>query len=255
MRYDEFKDWLRARGVSANSVNIRASTVKSVEREMSSLGSVSEDLDGAYDADKFAQLRHAFDELRIDARAGGQRFRILFPTTANALSRNVSTKTMLGQYAQFRAGATPDLAISLDPNDSYWFVGASFGRTQDQVERFLNEGIWEVNTPTPAEADIVRSMQVGDRIAIKAAFVQRLNLPFDNRDQNVSVNSCLARKSERAQSAVTCRHDQFIGIFYGIAREWGRDVGDVAASGNRCRPAGIAGQIRSKERQAIIVDL
>ena len=26
---------------------------------------------------------------------------------------------------------------------SYWFVGASYGRTEDQVPRFLSEGIWE----------------------------------------------------------------------------------------------------------------
>ena len=193
MRSDEFKDWLRARGVSVNTVNIRTSTVKLVERKMLELGSQFDDLDAAYDADEFAQLRSAFDELRADARAGGQRYRVLFPSTTNALSRIVSTKNDLGQYAQFRSGATPNLAVKLDPNDTYWFVGASFGRTNDQVERFLNEGIWEISAPSLAEADIVRSMKTGDRIAIKAAFVQRLNLPFDNRDQNVSVMRIKAR--------------------------------------------------------------
>lgn len=193
MQHDEFKDWLRARGVRTNGVNVRASAVKAVERQMLALGSPYENLDAAYDADKFAQLRSALDELRTDAKAGGQRFRVLYPSTANALPRIISTKVMLGQYAQFRSGATPNLAITLDPNDTYWFVGASFGRTEDQVERFLSEGIWEISTPTPAEADVVRHMKVGDRIAIKAAFVQRLNLPFDNRDQNVSVMRIKAR--------------------------------------------------------------
>jgi hypothetical protein len=26
---------------------------------------------------------------------------------------------------------------------SYWFVGASYGRTEDQTPRFVNDGIWE----------------------------------------------------------------------------------------------------------------
>ena len=31
------------------------------------------------------------------------------------------------------------------PDDQrlYWFVGASFGGTNDQTDRFLREGIWE----------------------------------------------------------------------------------------------------------------
>ena len=30
-----------------------------------------------------------------------------------------------------------------DAPKSYWFVGASYGRTEDQTPRFLSEGIWE----------------------------------------------------------------------------------------------------------------
>lgn len=40
-----------------------------------------------------------------------------------------------------------------------WFVGASFGRTDDQTQRFLAEGIWEVKNPTEKEIALVRSMQ------------------------------------------------------------------------------------------------
>lgn len=164
-----------------------------IERAMAGLGSEFDDLDAAYDADKFVGLRHAFDMLRSDFRAGGERFRIIFPATSNPLGRITSSKTLLGQYAQFRSGETPNLAIKLDPAESHWFVGASFGRTEDQVERFLAEGIWEISTPKPAEAEAVRSMKVGEKIAIKAAFVQRLNLPFDNRDHNISVMRVKAR--------------------------------------------------------------
>ncbi|WP_260596961.1 AAA family ATPase [Sphingomonas endolithica] len=75
----------------------------------------------------------------------------------------------------------------------YWFVGAAFGRREDQVERFLRDGIWEISSPTDAEAAHVKSMRPGERIAIKAAFVQKHNLPFDGRGNNVSVMRIKAR--------------------------------------------------------------
>ena len=72
-----------------------------------------------------------------------------------------------------------------DPN-TYWFVGASYGGTDDQTPRFLAEGIWE-NGYEDKYLDTVRTMQPGERIAIKAVYTQKHELPFDNRDQTVSV--------------------------------------------------------------------
>lgn len=68
-----------------------------------------------------------------------------------------------------------------------WFVGACFGGKDDQSQRFLSEGIWEVNNPTKKEIAHVKSMNVGDRIAIKATYVRKNGLPFDNRGEFVSV--------------------------------------------------------------------
>lgn len=68
-----------------------------------------------------------------------------------------------------------------------WFVGASFGGTNDQSPRFLKDGIWEINNPDPKQQALVHSMQPGERIAIKAAYVRKHGLPFDNRGQAVSV--------------------------------------------------------------------
>ena len=48
----------------------------------------------------------------------------------------------------------------------FWFVGAAFGGNRDQTQRFLDEGIWE-NGSKDRYIDTVRSMQSGDRIAIK----------------------------------------------------------------------------------------
>jgi 5-methylcytosine-specific restriction enzyme B len=73
------------------------------------------------------------------------------------------------------------------PVSSFWFVGACFGGTDDQMPRFLAEGIWEIHNPTDKDSALVKSMKTGDRIAIKAAYTRKRGLPFDNRGQTVSV--------------------------------------------------------------------
>lgn len=67
-----------------------------------------------------------------------------------------------------------------------WFVGASYGGTDDQMPRFLSEGIWE-NRYEDKHFDVVRSMRPGDRIAIKSSYTRKHGLPFDSRGQVVSV--------------------------------------------------------------------
>ena len=52
--------------------------------------------------------------------------------------------------------------------------------------RFLKEGIWE-NGYDDKLLDMVRAMQPGERIAIKAAYTRKHGLPFDNRGRTVSV--------------------------------------------------------------------
>jgi 5-methylcytosine-specific restriction protein B len=70
---------------------------------------------------------------------------------------------------------------------SYWFVGAAHdGRTDDQIPRFLNEGIWE-NGYNDRYLDVVGSMRPGDRIAIKSFYTRTHNIPFDTRGNRVSV--------------------------------------------------------------------
>ncbi|MEQ1953410.1 McrB family protein [Mesorhizobium yinganensis] len=74
----------------------------------------------------------------------------------------------------------------------YWFVGASFGRTSDQFDRFIAEGVWEIDSPSDRHREQVLRMQPGDRIAIKATYVRKNGLPFDNRGRSVSVMSIKA---------------------------------------------------------------
>ena len=67
-----------------------------------------------------------------------------------------------------------------------WFVGVAYGGTDDQMPRFLAEGIWETGYEDKY-ADVVNSILTGDRIAIKSTYVRKRGLPFDNRGHAVSV--------------------------------------------------------------------
>lgn len=69
----------------------------------------------------------------------------------------------------------------------YWFVGASYGGRDDQADRFLTEGIWDIGTPSDRQREQILRMRPGERIAIKATYVRRNGLPFENRGRTVSV--------------------------------------------------------------------
>ncbi|MBY0343504.1 MAG: AAA family ATPase [Sphingomonadales bacterium] len=79
-----------------------------------------------------------------------------------------------------------EMTISLD-DGPYWFLGAAFGRTEDQLERFLAEGIWEISEPSDRHRAQVLSMQPGQHIAIKSTYTRKQGLPFDNMGRVVSV--------------------------------------------------------------------
>ena len=69
----------------------------------------------------------------------------------------------------------------------YWLVSAYWEDNDppDQTERFLDEGVW-INRHDDRYIDVVRSMNVGDKIAIKSNFTQKNGLPFNNRGNTVS---------------------------------------------------------------------
>lgn len=70
---------------------------------------------------------------------------------------------------------------------NYWLVGAYWDSMDpaDQTDRFLEEGIWE-NGYTDRFIEEVKSIKVGDKIAIKAAGTQKRNLPFNANNKTVS---------------------------------------------------------------------
>lgn len=75
----------------------------------------------------------------------------------------------------------------VDDKVNYWMVGAYWDGSDpaDQTERFVAEGIW-MNGYEDRYIDEVKSMQVGDKIAIKTLATQKRELPFDGRNKTVS---------------------------------------------------------------------
>ncbi|MFV0448560.1 MAG: McrB family protein [Vibrio sp.] len=75
----------------------------------------------------------------------------------------------------------------IDNNINYWLVGASYSGGDDQTERFLKDGVWQ-NGYDDRYLEQVKQVKVGDKIAIKSAYVRTRNesLPFDNRGHAVS---------------------------------------------------------------------
>ncbi len=69
-----------------------------------------------------------------------------------------------------------------------WFVGASFGEgTEDQTARFVRESIWEHGgAKSDLFLDQVKLIEPGDRIAIKATYLKKRGLPFDNQGELTS---------------------------------------------------------------------
>jgi len=80
--------------------------------------------------------------------------------------------------------------MNKDNTKAYWLLGAVIDGV-DQVDRFVREGIWE-HGYADRYIDKIKSVQVGDRVAIKASYTRSKNLPFDNHGNIVS---CISIKA------------------------------------------------------------
>jgi 5-methylcytosine-specific restriction protein B len=74
---------------------------------------------------------------------------------------------------------------SEEEGKSYWFAGSVWNGTDDQLPRFLEQGVWE-NGYEDQFLDLVCRIRPGDQIAIKASFVKK-RVPFDVGGKPVSV--------------------------------------------------------------------
>lgn len=119
-------------------------------------------------------------------------------TEAQAVAMFKSVATQLKGHEE--EVAAPDHHVQPD-STQYWFVGAMWGDGEgDQMHRFLKEGIWQ-NGYKDKFVEQVRTMKIGDRIAIKAAFARKHGTPFDNKGQTVSAMKI------KAIGTVTRNHD------------------------------------------------
>jgi len=68
---------------------------------------------------------------------------------------------------------------------NFWFVGSTWSEG-DQFARFMSDGIWQ-NKHEDKFSKLVRQMAPGDRIAIKASFTRKNDVPFENHGRAASV--------------------------------------------------------------------
>ncbi len=79
---------------------------------------------------------------------------------------------------------TYDTYVKKDTNQCCWALGANWDG-EDISQTFVAEGRWE-NGYTDRYLDKVRSVRSGDRVALKAVYKRKHNLPFNNYGQTVS---------------------------------------------------------------------
>lgn len=86
-----------------------------------------------------------------------------------------------------------ELGVTIDPLDEFgidfaWYVGTTRndaqGQWHDFSDEYIEQGVWE-NGWDDKFLDIVNSIKIGDRIAIKSTFIQKYNLPFNNNGKKV----------------------------------------------------------------------
>jgi len=107
LRREEFRSWLEPKH-SPNAVNTGLNTVSRIERHLAELDVSSSDLDVSFATDSLEQVRRALEGVRDDARAGGERFRILMPDATNPVPRLNGHLYWLRRYIAFSKGEPVD---------------------------------------------------------------------------------------------------------------------------------------------------
>ena len=95
---------------------------------------------------------------------------------------------------------SPDAYVTDADVEFAWYVGTTGsdanGEWRDNSDEYIDQGIW-VNGWDDKFVDDVESINPGDRIAIKSAFTQKNNLPFENRRKFIdSINKIKGEKVE-----------------------------------------------------------
>ena len=119
IRVDKYKRWLDLGGVQKEAQNTRTHAIKTIEKNLATLGLPYKDLDEAWAVDEFEALSKRLKEVREDARAGGQDYRILMPDSVKPNKRLLNGERWLRQYGRFLAGdpATTQDTVEASPDN------------------------------------------------------------------------------------------------------------------------------------------
>lgn len=139
----DFKAWLEQGGAQTDAGrNSRAYAIRTIERNLAALGLPYQDLDDAWEADRFDALRERLRKMREDARSGGQDYRILMPDSDNPHNRLANWGSWLGQYGRFLAGDPPGSAKDADRIRQYvleHYIEPAREDGHDQVEVLVRD--------------------------------------------------------------------------------------------------------------------
>jgi 5-methylcytosine-specific restriction protein B len=153
VREEAFKAWLEAGGARTETGrNTRAHAVRTIESNLAALGLPHNDLDDAWKADRFEQLRQRLKDLREDFAAGGTEYKILMPKSDKPYNRLANWRSWLGQYGQFLSG---------EPRGE---------RDADRIRQYVLEHYIETARERDAEAVDVLVRDVNEALGLNQAW-------------------------------------------------------------------------------------
>ena len=107
-KVDAFKTWLERAGANSRKArNVRAFAIRKIEAKLEELGVPFQDLDAAWEADRFKSVLERLHGMREDAKEGGQDYRILMPDSEKPHGRLSNWRRWLTQYGQFLGNEAP----------------------------------------------------------------------------------------------------------------------------------------------------
>jgi len=140
---EAYKAWLEQGGSQAEPArSTRAYAIRTIEKNLAALGLPYKDLDEAWGADRLEGLRDRLKQVRDDARAGGQDYRILMPASENPHNRLSSWLSWLGQYGRFLAGESPRAVKDADKIRQYvleQYIEPAREADREQVEVIVRD--------------------------------------------------------------------------------------------------------------------
>jgi len=110
LRDIDYRKWLSSGEWTDKSISHRISVVKGLERWQASLNDGKGGLDNAFNDDSFVSLIAVLNDYVADAKAGGQKYRVLMPNSEKPIGRLYNSISFLKQYGRFLNGELPPKA-------------------------------------------------------------------------------------------------------------------------------------------------